>query len=132
MTRASDYRKRALLAVLGIVLAALLAVSAASATRADAAVSAYCNNINMQSPSYPGNFCTGAARTMYQVMGWGDQRPVCISVGGPSGGHGIFYGCSGSKGTGVYTPTFGPAFFNPMISTVGSGSNVVHGVVYQP
>lgn len=132
MAHSYKLRLQGVLALLGIALAIIFASMATSVTKADASYSAFCNNQTLVNPGYPSNFCSGASRVMYQVMGWGDQQPVCVSIAGAPGAHGLFLTCSGSKGTGVYTPTFGPTWAYPAISTNGPGANLVHGVVFQP
>lgn len=123
---------RLALVPLVVMLAMTLVTSAASPSKADASYSAYCNNQTLVGTTFPNNFCWGAPRETYQLMGWGDHGPVCISMGGYGGGHGAYTSCSGGKGAGVYTPTFGPIWAYPIISTVNAGPNLVHGVVFQP
>lgn len=118
-------RKKALLpilALLALVLAISLAAAGSLPSRADASLSEYCPNQNL------GGFgsCYGAPRTLYAVLGWGDQHAVC--VGALQGGGSA---CSNNPGEGAYSPTT-TAYTTPWIQNRAAGNNLVHGVAYQP
>jgi hypothetical protein len=112
-----------LVALMGVMLAMSLALLAGAAPQARATLSNYCGNQTLS--NY--NTCYGAPRTMYAVFGWGDQHSVCVgaSPGAP-------VRCSGGPGEGVYDPFGYTAYLTPFISDNAAGSNVVHGVAYQP
>lgn len=106
-----------------LALAAIVVVAAfVAAPKADASLSEYCPNANL------GGFatCNGAPRTLYAVLGWGDQHAVC--VGASQGGGSA---CSSGPGEGAYSPTT-TAYTTPWIQNRAAGSNLVHGVAYQP
>jgi len=109
----------ALAATIGLLAIGLIAGQG----QAKAAWSVFCNPVNL--PTY-GSYCYGAPRTAYQLMGWGDQHSVCVSVDQAT------RRCSAGPGHGVYTPTFGPFLVNPLIVNNAKGSNTAHGIVYQP
>lgn len=116
-------RHPALLALCGALVLLGITASVGSMAKAEAATSPYCNNQKLG--SYGG--CTGAARYLYALNGWGDQHAVCVrtlNVGpGP---------CSGGAGQGVYWDPAGLGTWldNPQIWNNAAGDNVVHGVAF--
>jgi hypothetical protein len=120
---------KALAAAIGIGIALYLGLLAGAPSQANASLSNYCSNQTL------GNHqaCWGAPRTMYATYGWGDQHSVCVWVtttngGGPYGG----FACSSGPGAGAYQPAPFTSYFYPTIENNATGSNLVHGVAYQP
>lgn len=109
-------------ALLALVAALAFGVSAGNPAPANASTSEYCPNVTL------GGFgtCNAAPRTLYAVLGWGDQHAVC--VGALQGGGSA---CSNNPGEGAYSPTT-TAYTTPWIQNRAAGSNRVHGVAYQP
>jgi hypothetical protein len=109
------------LMLLGSLLALTLGLITGPAS-AEAATSTYCTGWQ----GAWGN-CAGAARTLYQTYGWGDQAPVCVSVGGWG------YRCSSAAGAGVYSDRVPFNWYNtPNIVNNSGKTNFVHGVALQP
>jgi hypothetical protein len=117
-TRTASFVPTALLALAAIAIVAAFATP----SRADASTSEYCPNANLAGFAS----CYGGARTLYAVLGWGDQHAVC--VGALQGGGSA---CSNGPGEGAYSPTT-TAYTTPWIQNRAAGSNLVHGVAYQP
>lgn len=112
----------ALAASIGILAVGLIAGHG----QAKAAWSVYCN----PKPLGPWGYCVGAARTLYQVYGWGDHRSVCVY---PHTGWGSWGACSAGAGAGVYSvPLPEPTLLAPHISNHSAANNTVHGIAYQP
>lgn len=107
-----------------VATTALLALGLiAGQGQAKAAWSTYCNPVTLGGHGY----CHGVPRNLYQLMGWGDQRSVCVMIAASWTER-----CSAGPGHGVYTPTFGPITAYPMIKNNAAGTNTVHGIAYQP
>lgn len=106
------------LALFGSVLALGVGLLAGPAS-AQAGISTYCGGW-----LGPWQTCTGAARQLYEVYGWGEQGNVCVEVVG--------YGpaCSSGAGIGVYAGTGSPnnVQSRPWIKNATSGNNFVHGL----
>lgn len=133
VTEAIGRRPSSLLALGGVLVALLLAVGLGSAVSAEASTSPYCNNQTLGSVGTPAGWCTGASRNLYAVYGWGDNHSVCVGFSvSPEATSMMKKMCSGGPGSGVYNPwgsTFG---LYPVIANNAAGSNLVHGVAYQP
>ena len=114
-------------AALAVATLATCLLLLGSPTDARAGVSNYCNNYTLGGWAA----CSGAARTLYAVYGWGDQRSVCVWAAVPPGGAGPNSACSGGAGQGAYAPQ-PQAWLIPYISNNSGVANTVHGVAYQP
>jgi hypothetical protein len=67
--------------MLGMIAAAVVMVLALwvhQPTPASASMTPFCNNQSLGA----GKFCTGTARNMDTVLGWGDQKSICVSTAG--------------------------------------------------
>lgn len=118
MTNALTRKAKAGLVLIGAVLALTLSLMSGPAS-AQASVSNYCGTW-----LGGGQICEGAARSLYQTYGWGDQGSVCVSVVGWMGPT-----CSGGAGAGVYSGQIGSNVWAiPWIKNNTGGSNFVHGV----
>ncbi len=112
---------RILLALLGTVAA--LCLGLLSAKPAEATWSNYCGG-------WLGAWgtCSGAARTVNQTYGWGDQYQVCVAVEA-----GLPAACSHSAGEGVYSQQLSsPKWAKPFIQNNNNPGNVVHGIALAP
>lgn len=123
MARSINQPAKHILALTGVVIALCVSYLAAAPSNAEAGTSGYCGNVTL------GGFggCTGGLRSLYAVLGWGDQHPVCVRT--------VQVGvltCSGAPGEGTYD-NFGFTFNGePQIFNHAAGNNTVHGVAYQP
>lgn len=131
MIRARRPQVRLRLALLGGILALTLCwISGTSPAHASEPPSSAPSSIQSTSDYCggwlsAGNSCSGAARWLYEVYGWGDQGGVCVQVGNIS-----VRNCVGAANQGVYSGTgLGyNSYASPYIWTTTAGSNFVHGV----
>ena len=108
-----------------VATTAMLALSLiAGQSQANAAWSTYCNPVTLGAYGD----CIDSPRKQYQLMGWGDQHSVCVQVSNFKETR----RCSAGPGHGVYTPTFEPWTWYPLISNNAKGTNTVHGISFQP
>lgn len=113
---------RIFLALIGSL--AVLCLGLIGTSPAKASWSNYCNPITLA-----GNTgCSGSARYMHQVYGWGDQHSVCVGSMSMSS----TWRCSSGPGAGVYSTTFGPLTWYPGIQNNAAGTNTVHGISFTP
>jgi hypothetical protein len=123
------HRWSAMLALAGTVIVMCVAFLFASAPKAEAGLSAYCNNIVYGA----WGACWGAQRNHYATYGWGDDHSVCVwSSWNYGGGPSTSSACSSGPGVGVYNPYATTYNFYPAINNNAAGNNRLHGVAYQP
>lgn len=122
MTTALNRKGRLFLVLFGSLAALSLGLLTGSGS-AQAATSNYCTGwLGGQQD------CGGAARSVYQVYGWGDQGAVCVGIYGWTGPS-----CSSGAGSGVYSGRMpSPVYSSLYMHNNSNGSNFVHGVALQP
>ena len=130
MVTACSRKIRQSLILLGSMLALTLGLILGPAS-AQASIDSMSGPASVQSTSeYCGGWqgpytgCNGAARSQYQVYGWGDQGTVCVGIVSVTG-----LSCSSGAGSGVYSAAyFENVYSTPYIENRSGGNNFVHGI----